>query len=98
MPIQDMYSVMPDEFLEFGDAIVHNLSWQQARHINTPIRGVYVANPGYVLGAAGMPRGAVISEAGVERELHQAGDAIERRRESREFIKTEARKVQNLDV
>jgi S1-C subfamily serine protease len=64
LPIQDMYEVMPDEFLEFGDAIVHNLSWQQARHINVPIKGVYVANPGYVLGAAGMPRGAVIREAG----------------------------------
>lgn len=64
LPVQDMYEVMPDEFLEFGDAIVHNLSWQQARHINVPIKGVYVANPGYVLGAVGMPRGAVIREAG----------------------------------
>jgi pro-apoptotic serine protease NMA111 len=70
LPIQDMYSVMPDEFLEFGDAVVHNLSWQQARHINVPIRGVYVANPGYVLGSAGMPRGAVISEAGGEKIAH----------------------------
>src|SRR5690606_33283559 len=49
-------------FLEFGDAVVHDLSWQQARHINVPIRGVYVANPGYVLGAAAVPRGAVITE------------------------------------
>src|SRR5688500_1617161 len=70
LPIQDMYSVMPDEFLEFGDAVVHNLSWQQARHINVPIKGVYVANPGYILGAAGMPRGAVISEAGGEQIAH----------------------------
>lgn len=70
LPIQDMYSVMPDEFLEFGDAVVHNLSWQQARHINVPIRGVYVANPGYILGAAGMPRGAVISEAGGQQIAH----------------------------
>ena len=52
------------EFLEFGDGVVHNLSWQQARHINVPIRGVYVANPGYILGAAGVPRGAVITEVG----------------------------------
>src|ERR1700754_533057 len=63
LAVQDLYSITPDQFLEFGDGVVHNLSWQQARHINVPIRGVYVANPGYVLGAAGVPRGAVISEA-----------------------------------
>ncbi len=60
--IQDLYAVTPNRFLEFGDAVVHDLSWQQARHINVPIRGVYVANPGYVLGAAAVPRGAVITE------------------------------------
>lgn len=62
LTIQDLYSVTPDQFLEFGDSVVHNLSWQQARHINVPINGVYVANPGYTLGAAGVPRGAVITE------------------------------------
>jgi pro-apoptotic serine protease NMA111 len=60
--VQDLYSVTPDQFLEFGDAVVHNLSWQQARHFNVPIRGVYVANPGYALGSATVPRGAVITE------------------------------------
>ena len=46
--------------LEFGDAVVHTLSYQQARHFNVPVRGVFVANPGYVFGAAGIPRGAVM--------------------------------------
>ena len=64
LAIQDLYSVTPDRFIEFGDGVVHNLSWQQARHINVPIRGVYVANPGYILGAAGVPRAAVITEVG----------------------------------
>ena len=62
LTVQDLYAVTPDQYLEFGDAVVHNLSWQQARHINVPISGVYVANPGYVLAAAAVPRGAVISE------------------------------------
>jgi pro-apoptotic serine protease NMA111 len=62
LAVEDLYSVTPDQYLEFGDGIVHNLSWQQARHINVPISGVYVANPGYVLGAAAVPRGAVITE------------------------------------
>jgi S1-C subfamily serine protease len=60
LTVQDLYEITPHEFLEFGDAVVHNLSWQQARHINVPVSGVYVANPGYVLGAAAVPRGAVI--------------------------------------
>ncbi|HWK75427.1 MAG TPA: PDZ domain-containing protein, partial [Povalibacter sp.] len=62
--VEDLYSITPDAYVEFGDAVVNNLSWQQARHINMPISGVYVANPGYVLGAAGVPRGAVITEVG----------------------------------
>jgi len=60
--VQDLYEITPDRFLEFGDAVVHTLSWQLARHFNAPIRGVYVANPGYGLGAAGVPRGAVVTE------------------------------------
>ncbi|HEY6645247.1 trypsin-like peptidase domain-containing protein [Povalibacter sp.] len=64
MTIEDLHAITPDRYLEFGDAVVHTLSWQQARHINSPIRGVYVANPGYVLGAAAVPRGAVITEIG----------------------------------
>ncbi len=64
LTIEDLHAITPDRFLEFGDAVVHTLSWQQARHINAPIKGVYVANPGYVLGAAAVPRGAVITELG----------------------------------
>lgn len=64
LSVTDLYALMPDEYIEFGDAVVNALSWQQARHLNTPIRGVYVANPGYVLGTAGIPRGAVINAVG----------------------------------
>jgi pro-apoptotic serine protease NMA111 len=62
LTVQDLYEITPDEFLEFGDAVVHTLSWQQARHVNAAVRGVYVASPGYVFGAAGVPRGAVITD------------------------------------
>src|SRR5690606_12547613 len=73
LTVQDLYELLPDEFLEFGDAVVHNLSWQQARHINVPISGVYVANAGYVLGSAGVPRGAVITRAGSQ-DIRHLGD------------------------
>ena len=59
--VSDLESITPASYLEFGDAVVHDLSYQQARHFNLPIRGVYVANPGYSLAAAGVPRGALIT-------------------------------------
>ena len=61
LPVEDLHSITPAEYLEFGDAVVHTLSYQMARHFNAPVRGVFVANPGYVLAAAGVPRGAVVS-------------------------------------
>ena len=64
--ISDLHDVSPAEFLEFGDAVVHNLSYQQARHYNRGIDGVYVANPGYMFSRAAIPRGAVISEVAGE--------------------------------
>jgi S1-C subfamily serine protease len=60
LAVQDLHAITPARYLDFGEAVVHELSYQQARHFNTPVRGVYVANPGYIFGAAALPRGAVI--------------------------------------
>lgn len=64
LEVQDLHAFMPDEYVEIGDSVLHDLSWQMARHMNVPVRGVYVANPGYLFGPAGIPRGAVITELG----------------------------------
>jgi S1-C subfamily serine protease len=61
LAVEDLQAITPSSYLEFGDAVVHGLSYQMARHLNAPVEGVFVANPGYALGAAGVPRGAVIS-------------------------------------
>jgi len=58
--VDDLHDLTPDKYLTFGQAIVHNLSYQQAWHLNKPVEGVYVAQPGYMLAAAGVPRRAVI--------------------------------------
>ena len=62
MTIGDLNQITPADYIEFGAAIVHRLSFQQARHYNVPIEGVYVANPGYTLATSGLSRGAVITE------------------------------------
>jgi pro-apoptotic serine protease NMA111 len=61
LTVQSLSAITADEYIEFGEAVVHTLSYQQARHFNAPIKGVYVANPGYVFGSAGIPRAALIS-------------------------------------
>lgn len=60
--VEDLHAITPDEYLEIGDGIVNTLSYQQARHYNRQPKGVYVANPGYLLSKAAIPRGAVIVE------------------------------------
>jgi len=62
LAVQDLHAITPADYLEIGDGVLHTLSWQIARHMNVPISGVYVANPGYMLGVAGIPRGAVLTE------------------------------------
>jgi pro-apoptotic serine protease NMA111 len=62
LQVGDLDAITPASYLEFGDAVVHDLSYQQARHFNLPIAGVFVANPGYSLTAAGVPRGALVRE------------------------------------
>jgi len=68
--VDDLHAITPDEYIEFGDAIVNKLSYQQARHYNLAAEGVYVANPGYLLSKAAIPRGAVI----VEMDGEEVGD------------------------
>ena len=60
--VDDLHAITPDEYIEFGDGIVNTLSYQQARHYNRRPEGVYVANPGYLLSKAAIPRGSVIVE------------------------------------
>jgi len=60
--VDDLHAITPAEYLEFGDGVVNTLSYQQARHYNRQPTGVYVANPGYLLSKAAIPRGAVIVE------------------------------------
>ncbi len=78
--VSDLHRITPSAYIEVGDAIVNDLSYQQARHYNLPIEGVYVANPGYLMSKAAVPRGAVIDRVGtnVIRSLDDFEAALDR--------------------
>jgi pro-apoptotic serine protease NMA111 len=62
LQVDDLDAITPAAFLEIGDAVLHSLSYQEARAFHRPIRGVFVAASGYIFDAAGVPRGAIITE------------------------------------
>ncbi|CAJ1865799.1 unnamed protein product [Sphenostylis stenocarpa] len=60
--VQDLHSITPDYFLEVSGAVIHPLSYQQARNFRFHCSLVYVAEPGYMLFRAGVPRHAIIKK------------------------------------
>ncbi|MCZ6475715.1 MAG: trypsin-like peptidase domain-containing protein, partial [Gammaproteobacteria bacterium] len=60
LTVDDLHQITPDEFIQYGEGVFNNLSYQQARHFNRPVSGVYVANPGYVFGSAAIPRASLL--------------------------------------
>ena len=61
--VTDLFNVTPESYLTLGGAVINNLSYQQARHYNRKLEGVYIADPGYIFSRSGIPAGAVILEA-----------------------------------
>jgi pro-apoptotic serine protease NMA111 len=60
--VTDLETITPREYIEFGDGVFHELSYQQARYFYRAPEGIYVANPGYVFGTAAIPRASLITE------------------------------------
>ncbi|GLC44411.1 hypothetical protein PLESTB_000472500 [Pleodorina starrii] len=59
--VTDLHSVSPNNFLELAGGAVHALSYQQARNNRAVVGQVYVAEPGYMLGRANVPKCAIIT-------------------------------------
>ncbi|XP_022843952.1 protease Do-like 7 isoform X2 [Olea europaea var. sylvestris] len=60
--VQDLHSITPDYFLEVSGTVIHPLSYQQARNFRFHCGLVYVAEQGYMLFRAGVPRHAIIKK------------------------------------
>ncbi len=60
--VRDLHAITPTHYLAFGGGTLHDLSYQKSRTLSLPLGGVYVAFRGFVLGGAGIPTGAVLTE------------------------------------
>jgi len=59
--VQDLHAITPLEYLEMSGAVLHPLSFQQARNYGVPVGGVYLAAAGYMFARAGVKRGVVLT-------------------------------------
>ena len=60
--VYDLADITPRTYLEFGGGVLHNLSYQRARHFNRPVNGVFLADPGFSFAQAGVPKDSLIIE------------------------------------
>ncbi|KAG8478053.1 hypothetical protein CXB51_027820 [Gossypium anomalum] len=73
--VQDLHSITPAHFLEVSGAVIHPLSYQQARNFRFQCGLVYVSEPGYMLSRAAVPRHAIIKKLAGE-EIPKLEDLI----------------------
>lgn len=75
LKVQDLHSITPNYFLEVSGAVIHPLSYQQARNFRFKCGLVYVADTGYMLSRACVPRHAIIKKFAGE-EISNLDDFI----------------------
>ncbi len=74
LSVQDLHSITPSSYLEVGDVLLNELSYQQARQGPVMVGGAYVAAGGYMLNSAGVGARAVITAIG-EDPIYSLDDA-----------------------
>ena len=60
--VDDLEQISPTALIKFNGGTFHNFSYQQARHYNKPVNGVYVASSASAFSQAGVPSRSVITE------------------------------------
>ncbi|KAL0022065.1 hypothetical protein WJX79_000023 [Trebouxia sp. C0005] len=59
--VQDLHAITPACFLEASGCIIHSLSYQQARNCRLAVGQVYLAEAGYLMGQAGVPKHSILT-------------------------------------
>ncbi len=80
LKVQDLEEITPSNYIEIGNAILHELSYQQARSFHIPVSGIYVAYGGYAFGNESIRRGSVITSI--------AGKPVRTLADAEEILKT----------
>ncbi len=57
--VDDLHALTPSRYIEFGGAVLNELSYQQARNHAMAVKGVYVAHPGYMLRQVRLDTGSI---------------------------------------
>lgn len=64
--VDDLHALTPNAYLGHNAGVLHELSYQQARHFNQPTKGIYLAGSPRGFEAAGIPRHSVVVEVNGE--------------------------------
>ncbi|MEM6929256.1 MAG: trypsin-like peptidase domain-containing protein, partial [Myxococcota bacterium] len=56
--VGNLHDLMPDAYVRVGGAVLHDLSYHQARLVQTPVEGVFVAANGFSFERDGIPNRA----------------------------------------
>ncbi|KAM0846525.1 hypothetical protein ACQ4PT_055622 [Festuca glaucescens] len=75
LKVEDLNSITPNYFLEVSGAVIHPLSYQQARNFGFKCGLVYVADAGYMLSRASVPQHSIIKKFAGE-DIAHLGDLI----------------------
>jgi pro-apoptotic serine protease NMA111 len=60
--VDDLHAITPDEYIEYGEGVLHELSYQQARHFNRPARAS-TSRARLCVRLRGIPRASLITES-----------------------------------